>query len=74
MGLHFHRWKITDLLLEQPTGAKDIYVDLIIKKCKCGKTKKVLTNMYKAERARISLISTPTISYVGLVNKISLID
>ena len=70
---HIHRWNIIDLLFEQPTGAKDIYMDLKIKKCRCGKEKKVLINMYKAERARITLECNPDISYVGLVNKISLI-
>jgi len=74
MKLHIHRWKITDLLFEQPTGGKNIYMDLTIKKCRCGKTKKVLTNLYKADRARIALLSDPGITYVGLINKISLID
>jgi len=61
------------LLFEQATGAENHYMDFLVKKCKCGKEKKVLIDFYKADRARISLISTPTITYNGLVNKISLI-
>lgn len=73
MRLHIHRWKTTDYLFEQPTGAEDIFMDIKIRKCRCGKTKQVLINMYYADRARISIYSNPDISYVGLVNKISLI-
>ena len=73
MRLHIHRWKNTDLLFEQPTGAKGSYFDLKVKKCRCGKEKKVLINMYNADRARISLECNPEISYMGLVNKVSLI-
>ena len=74
MGLfHIHNWKNRDVLFEHPTGAEGIYMDIKVMKCRCGKEKQVLMNMYKADRARISLDCNPDISYMGLVNKVSLI-
>lgn len=73
MILHIHRWKYTDLLFEQAVGTTNCYMDIKVLKCKCGKEKKELINIYKADTARISLYSSPDITYNGLVNKVSLI-
>ncbi len=70
---HIHRWKTIDLLFEQPVGAVNCYMDMKVLKCRCGKEKKELINCYRADTARISLYSSPDITYNGLVNKISLI-
>ena len=74
MGLHIHNYKTIHWLFEQPVGAVNCFMDLKIKKCTwCGKEKKELINIYKADTARISLYSSPDITYNGLVNKVSLI-
>ena len=80
---HIHRFKIKDIFLEQPVldiygkhltfADRLLYYDYIVKKCRCGKEKKELINIYSADTARISLYSNPDITYNGLVNKISLI-
>ena len=66
MRLHIHRFKTTDIHFEQPVlsiykehlsdGDQRLYWDYKIKKCRCGKEKKVLINMYFADeiRTRIS--------------------
>ena len=71
--MHVHNYKTTDILFEQPTGAENTYIDIRVKKCRCGKEKKVLINFYFAKRVRIPFHSDPSISYLGLGNKISLI-
>ena len=73
MGLHIHRWKTRDINFEQPVGTANCYMDIKILKCRCGKEKKEMINIYRADSARISLYSNPDITYNGLVNKVSLI-
>ena len=79
--LHIHRFKRVGLYLEQPVmtiEAKQVaienqraYWDLEIKKCRCGKEKKVLHNFYVADRA-YRQINDNLIS-LQLINKQSLI-
>lgn len=79
--LHIHRWKTTDLLFEQPIMSIEgipiaiennrLYWDFKIKKCKCGKEKKVLINFYTADRV-YTQINDKLIS-LQLVNKQPLI-
>ena len=81
MRFHIHRWKNTDLLFEQrmlnecgepiTNGTMELYWDYKVKKCSCGKEKKVLINMYWGQQAYVCI--NRTVKILSLVNKISLI-
>ena len=79
---HIHRYRTTDIELEQPVrcvttnqhisdGDGKLYFDVENKKCRCGKEKKVLINMYFATARYLPL--NDKLMSIQLVNKQSII-
>lgn len=71
MKIHIHTYKTVDLFFEQSTEYNDVYCDYIIKRCRCGKQKRIFTSIYYADKIRQYL--GRGLSYMGLGNKKSLI-
>lgn len=79
---HIHKRKIIGLYYEQ--SAKDIfsdaekyeqcnrlYVDYIIKKCRCGNISKKITSIYTADRTTMPI--SPLLQTLQLTNKIHVV-
>lgn len=79
---HIHRFKTTGIELEQPVrcvttnkhlsdGEGRLYFDVKNKKCRCGKEKKELINMYFAKARYVAL--NDKLMSIQLVNKQSIV-
>ena len=73
MRFHIHRFKPIHWHFEQPVNFEgcSIFWDYKIVRCRCGKQKQVLINIYAANRMRVGIGSG--LSVMGLVNKTSII-
>lgn len=84
MRLHLHNFKTKDVFLEQPVldrfgnhmtfAGKPVYIDYIVKRCKCGKEKKVsqFNGIYFADKHLVQ-INHEGVMVERLCNKTALI-
>jgi len=84
MRFHIHNFKTKDIFLEQEVhdefgnaltfGGKPLYIDYVVKRCRCGKEKKVLmfNGMYSAKKQWVQ-INHEGVHVLRLCNKTALI-